>query len=75
MRKTIGWGLLIAGVGVQVVTVLAQQQASLDNVPLDQTMFGQVVGPINSKLPVPLGWGLVGTGAAVLWALPLLGVN
>jgi hypothetical protein len=75
MRTTIGWGLLIAGVGVQIAQAMAQADASLNNTTLDTTTFGQVVGPINAKLPSSLGLLLAGAGAMTLWVLPLVGVK
>lgn len=74
-RTTIGWGLLILGAAVQVATGFAQADATLNNINLDQTAFGAIVAPFNNKLPIPLGYTLIGAGVIVLWVAPLVGVK
>jgi hypothetical protein len=55
---SIGLMIMIAGIGVITATTLAQKDADLKGIPLNQTSFGAIVGPINKNLPIPGGAGL-----------------
>ena len=72
-RAHIGWTLIALGIGVQVLEGLAHADAQLAGVTYDQTAIGAIVGPIENYLPISLGWALLGTGAAVVWLVPLVG--
>lgn len=72
MSHKIGWGLLVTGAVLTVAEHMAQADATLNNVQFSETKLGQIVAPINAKLPMSLGLLLLVSGAAVLWLMPLI---
>ena len=68
-KTTLGWLLIVAGLGIQLATGFAQADAQVNNVTTDQTPFGAIVGPLNKISPVPVGYALIGAGAIVLWVM------
>lgn len=58
----IGWAFLAVGGLIQIATGMYESSAQLNNVTFDQTTFGQLVGPINKILPIPLGYSAMIVG-------------
>lgn len=65
--KAWGWGLIVIGGLLQIVESTQKADATLNNVPFNTTGYGKLIGPLENVLPVPLGWSLLGTGAAILY--------
>lgn len=68
--KNWGWGFLITGGALQTVEGLAHADATLNNLNYNETAIGSLVDPIESMLPVSLGWTLIIIGASILWFVP-----
>lgn len=71
-RENIGWGLVLVGGVLQIAEGLAQADATVANIQFNETAVGSLVDPIESKLPIPLGWSLIAAGAIILWLVPLV---
>lgn len=70
MREKIGWGLIIVGGFLQVVEGFAHADATLNNIQFSETAIGKLVAPVEAKLPIPLGYAMLGLGAGLLWVAP-----
>lgn len=72
--RHLGYLLMVGGAIVQISEAVAKASAnaSQDNVTFDQTTFGKIVAPIDSVLPISLGWALIVTGAIIVWVVPHL---
>lgn len=62
----LGWGLVIVGTVLQMAESAAKASATLNNVQFNTTTLGALVAPIEKITPLPLGWTLLISGAAVL---------
>lgn len=73
--KQVGYLLLGGGAILQVSESMAKASvnSAQGNATFDQTPFGKIVAPIDSFLPVPLGWTLIILGAVIVWVLPHIG--
>lgn len=65
--KKYGWGLLVVGGLLQITETVQKADAMVNNVTFDKTPIGSILVPIENVLPIPLGWSLVGVGAAILY--------
>lgn len=65
--KSWGWGLVIFGGALQILETTQKATATLNNTTFDKTPIGKLIAPVENVLPLPLGWALLGTGAAVLY--------
>lgn len=65
--KKYGWGLLVVGGLLQIAETVQKADATVNNVTFDKTPIGSILVPIENVLPIPLGWSLVGAGAAILY--------
>jgi hypothetical protein len=72
MREKIGWGLIIVGGVIQVAEGFAHADATLNNIQFSETAIGSLVAPVESKLPVSVGYSLIILGAGILWVLPYI---
>lgn len=68
----LGWVLIAGGTALQVAEIMAKAQgnAALGGVIFEETAVGKVVAPIESHLPLPLGWTLVVAGVIIVWVIP-----
>jgi hypothetical protein len=65
-KKHVAYGLIGLGAVIQVVEGIYQSEASIQNVTYDQTAFGALIGPLEKKLPIPLGYMLLVAGVLIL---------
>lgn len=65
--KKWGWGLVIVGGLLQIVETTQKADATLNNVTFDKTPFGSWLAPVENVLPLPLGWSMLGVGAAIIY--------
>jgi hypothetical protein len=75
--KALGYGLLVGGAILQTAEIMAKQttNAAQGGQPFAETALGKFVAPIESKLPLSLGWTLVVIGAILVWVAPHLGIG
>jgi hypothetical protein len=65
-KKTIGYSLIGLGAVIQVVEGIYQSEAAINNITYDQTAFGAILGPLEKKLPIPLGYMLLVAGVVII---------
>jgi len=68
--QKVGWTMLISGGVLQVLEGFAHADATLNNVEYNQTAVGKLVAPVETMLPISLGWTLIVIGASLVRVLP-----
>lgn len=65
-KKHLAYALIGLGGLIQVVEGIYQSEASIQNITYDQTSFGAIIGPLEKRLPIPLGYMLLVAGVLIL---------
>lgn len=65
-KKQVAYSLMGIGALIQVVEGIYQSEAAINNINYDQTSFGALIGPLEKRLPIPLGYMLLIAGVLVL---------
>jgi len=66
-KKHVAYGLIGIGALIQVVEGIYQSESAIKNITYDQTTFGAIIGPLEKRLPIPLGYMLLVAGALLLF--------
>lgn len=67
-----GYVLIAGGAVLQIAEAMAHSSATLNNITFPETPVGKMVAPLETILPLSVGWTLILAGVALCYVLPRL---